>query len=353
MHTPFYDPLKSYEENFHEGPFGALAEGPVFKNEKEPLAEFFGQKVFLPFGIAAGPLINGKFIKAALNKGFDICTYKTVRAKQYPCNPMPNVVPVRVNRLTVEQAESGVQLADKFSSSPTVTNSFGVPSFDPNFWQPDMREAVLAAGKGQVVIGSFQGTARGGSLQDYIQDFADCAHLVKETGAKVLEVNLSCPNEGSSHLLCFDIPRARQVVEAIKNEIGNTPLIIKIAYYKDQLMLERLVEAVGSLADGIEAINSVMSKIVDERGDSGFRDGRKFSGVCGAAIKWAGLEMVGRLKKLREEKGFNFTIIGVGGVMDASDFREYQSAGAGAVMSATGVMWNPLLAQEIKQTIND
>lgn len=49
-----------------------------------PLDIFFGFKVNSPFGIPAGPLINGNFVKAALNKGFDICTYKTVRSGKYP-----------------------------------------------------------------------------------------------------------------------------------------------------------------------------------------------------------------------------------------------------------------------------
>ena len=44
-----------------------------------------------------------------------------------------------------------------------------------------------------------------------------------------------------------------------------------------------------------------------------------------------------------------FTIVGVGGVSSADDFKKYREAGADAVMSATGAMWNPMLAQEIKK----
>ena len=73
------------------------------------------------------------------------------------------------------------------------------------------------------------------------------------------------------------------------------------------------------------------------------------SGVCGAGIKWAGLDMVRRLKDIKEENGYTFSIEGVGGVMNASDFKEYKAAGADSVMSATGAMWNPYLAQEIKK----
>jgi len=31
LHTPFYDPNKSYEENFEKGPFGAFADDIVIK----------------------------------------------------------------------------------------------------------------------------------------------------------------------------------------------------------------------------------------------------------------------------------------------------------------------------------
>jgi dihydroorotate dehydrogenase len=55
-----------------------------------------------------------------------------------------------------------------------------------------------------------------------------------------------------------------------------------------------------------------------------------------------------RLAKLREEMGLKFSIIGVGGLSDANDYRAYRDAGADAGMMATAAMWNPRLAQEIK-----
>jgi len=348
LYEPIYNPKKSYQENFDNGPFGAFADTSFYTNQGLPGFSFLGQKVYSPFGVAAGPLVNGRFVTAALKKGFDICTYKTVRSAQYPCNPMPNVVAVSTPKLTLEQSEQGVMLEEGFKQPLTITNSFGVPSWSPDFWQEDLSRAVVSAGEGQVVIGSFQGTPKGSSLE-YIKDFATCAKLVKETGAKILEVNLSCPNEGTAHLLCFDIDRVRQVVEAIKNEIGNTPLIIKLAYFKDQFLLENFIDYVGNKVDGIEAINSMMSRIIDANDNPGFPDGRKFSGICGSGVRWAGLEMTDRLKKLRQKKDLKFAIIGVGGVGQKTDVDSYIAAGADAVMAATGMMWNPYLAQEIKR----
>ena len=75
------------------------------------------------------------------------------------------------------------------------------------------------------------------------------------------------------------------------------------------------------------------------------------SGVCGAGIKWAGLDFVIRLSTIRKREKYKFSIEGVGGVLNAKDYKMYRDAGADSVMSATGAMWNPLLAHDIKEKI--
>ena len=208
---PFYDPAKSYLDNFEHGPFGLFANTSPASQTTKPKHEFLGHSVFAPFGIPAGPLINGKFVKAALDMGFDIPVYKTVRTKKYACHPWPNVLAVKVEG---DLAPDRTLVANEDYSEPlSITNSFGVPSYDPEFWQQDMADAAAYARPGQVVVGSFQGTLpENGRVGDYIADFVLGARLVKETGVPVIEVNLSCPNEGTANLLCFDIARSRRVV---------------------------------------------------------------------------------------------------------------------------------------------
>ena len=236
-----------------------------------------------------------------------------------------------------------------------MTNSFGVPSMAPEIWQPDMAAAVRMAGPGQVVIGSFQGTPDpSGGVEAYLADFVLAARLVHETGARMLEVNLSCPNEGTAHLLCFDTERARRVIEAVKNEIGDVPLIAKIAYFPDQEALRRLVDGVGRAADAIAAINTISAEIVDKNDEQALPgEGRLRSGVGGGAIRWAGLEMVERLARLRDDLSLQFSIVGIGGISTPADYATYRVAGADAAMSATAAMWNPRLAQQIKQEITE
>lgn len=353
--TPFFDPARSYEANYSEGPFGAFNDGQVCAQSGEPAWQVCGQAVHLPFGIPAGPLLNGKYVKAALDKGFDIPVYKTVRTRKYASAPWPNVLSVRVPapELSFEMAEQGLMAEQQYSEPLAITNSFGVPSFEPDVWQPDMAEASRHARRGQFVVGSFQGTTnRHGDIDAYIQDFVLAARLVKETGVKVLEANLSCPNEGTGHLLCYDTRRTRTILSAIKDEIGDHPLCIKIGYFKDQEQLAHFVQTVGGLVQGISAINTIPAKIIDGQGRPALPgEGRERSGVCGQPIRWAGLSMVRRLAELRRQLDLSFTIIGVGGVTRPEDYQAYTAAGAEVVMSATGAMWHPLLAQDIKAAI--
>ena len=83
---PFYDPARSYGDNFEHGPFGLFADNTFAVASDlpaEPKHTFLGHKVSTPFGIPAGPLVNGKFVTAALRAGFDLPIYKTVRTRKY------------------------------------------------------------------------------------------------------------------------------------------------------------------------------------------------------------------------------------------------------------------------------
>lgn len=347
--APFYDPGRSYGENFEHGPFGLFAENTFAVSAGETKHNFLGHPVGTPFGIPAGPLLNGKFVTAALRAGFDLPMYKTVRTRRYASHAWPNVLAVTVDG----DLQPGTRLVGHgdYSGPLSITNSFGVPSFDPEYWQPDLAAAVQSEGKGQVVIASFQGTLSGhGDVAAYVADFALAAKLLKETGVKIIEANLSCPNEGTANLLCFDKDTARRVLEAVRNEVGDLPLMIKFAYFADDERLRGVLTEIGGLVDGIDTINTVSAEIVNEAGDQALPgEGRLMSGVCGSSIKWAGLNMVKRLLAFREEMGHRYAVVGTGGVCTPADFDEYRRAGADAVMSATGAMWNPLLAQQVKE----
>ena len=218
-----------------------------------------------------------------------------------------------------------------------------------------MKKAIEAAGSGQLLVPSFQGSRVNGMDQDdYIADHVTTARLVCETGAGLMEMNTSCPNEGHNRLLCHDPHLVGRITEAVKNEIGDRPLVVKLAYIPNDADLEIMVKetAAHGTVQGFSTINTISAKLVDAHGNQALPGaGRDRSGVCGNAIRGAGLDMVGRLHAIREKLGLDFTIVGVGGVVHPEDYRAYREAGANAVMSATGAMWNANLARDIASSI--
>lgn len=382
--APFYDVNLSYEDNYRLGPFGEFAEAlagegrgdnrgphPQSAHADSPrpsgsqdagtkgMERFLGFDVNLPFGIPAGPLLNERFTTAAFRAGFDLAVYKTVRSRAWGCNPFPNVLAVHPRSadgsLTPGSAEldEGVLADTDYRLPISISNSFGVPSRDPDEWQPDMVKAIAAAGPGQLLVPSFQGSrVEGMDEAAYIADHVTTARLVCETGAGLMEMNTSCPNEGHNRLLCHDPHLVGRITEAVKGEIGDRPLIVKLAYIPNDVDLETMVRETAGRGNvqGFSTINTISAKLVDRNGAQALPGvGRERSGVCGNAIRGAGLDMVRRLAAIRGRLGLDFAIVGVGGVIEPEHYRAYREAGADAVMSATGAMWDAGLARRIKE----
>lgn len=351
----FYDPNKSYEENYKRGPFGSFKTAKPRSVKGGPHFSFLSQPVYLPFGIPAGPVLNSKYVAAAFNMGYDIVVYKTVRTDIYPCHPFPNILSVHFSgkNLTLHKLEKQLLGDLRYQNPISITNSFGVPSRVPDEWQRDAAKAVKAAGKGQVMIMSFMGTVRPHQTEkQFVDDYILAARLAQETGAKILEANLSCPNVGNEGLVCYNLEVTEKIARGIRKAIGNTPLVLKIGYYRDERQLRKFAEIANDYANDIAAINTLQGTIIDKKGNQALPGNNRLkSGVCGAGIKWAGLDMVKRLDALRRKKKYRFSITGVGGVTTPQDYFQYRRAGADAVMSATGAMWNPRLALDIKRLI--
>ena len=354
----FFDPAKTFDDNFEHGPFPASDEGP-YQNNGEPQFSFLGHALYAPFGIAAGSLPTSKHVGYAFERGFDVVCYKTQRSIPFPCNEFPNVVYLDVEGdLTLEKAAHPLVGHDT-TAAPleklTITNSFGNPSRGPEFWVNDMKKAVAAQGKGQLLIASVVGTIQDSfGPEEYYDDFAKTAALAVSAGVPAIELNLSCPNVASEGVICYTYDAVIAICQKTKQVVGDIPLIAKIGYFSSdqQELLEKIVLGASPYLSAFSAINTISAPVVDENGKQKLRgEGRLKSGACGAGIKWAGLDMVKRLDALRKQHSLNYEIIGVGGVMTAADFQEYRAAGANVVQSVTGAMWNPNLAAEVKASL--
>jgi len=372
--VPFYNPNLSYQENYEQGPFGLFATEPPAGERRLAAAtpqpggvapeSFLGLPLAVPFGIPAGPLLNAAYVAAAFRWGYDLCHYKTVRSRPWPAHPFPNVLRVVPDApLCDTGAAPPLLVARPFAGNGTVppaqvgdlsiTNSFGMPAQPVAVWQADVGRALAAAGPGQALVVSVVGTVDpGDGPAQFAADFAHTAVLAAAAGAPILEANLSCPNVGGHGLLCHDVDAARAVCAAIRERVPDRPLLVKLGSYPatpaGQDALAALVDALAPYIAGFSAINAVPYPVVDAGGTQALPGaGRARAGICGAAIREMGLDVVARLAALRAASGGAWGIIGVGGVMTPADYRAYRRAGADVVQAAAGPMWNPRLALEI------
>jgi dihydroorotate dehydrogenase len=345
MPSPTYDIHKSYDENYDQGPFFSGDLPTVDESKKYRFLDF---EIGAPVGVPAGPLLNSNWVKLYAKLGFDLPVYKTVRSGQRDCHPAPNCLFLdRPGSLTDNRFGErllATEDAPADAADISITNSFGMPSKAPNTWMTDMEVAAAACGPNQVFIASAVGTPpKNGSLAD---DYARTAAMCKEAGAKVVEINLSCPNVTSGEGSIFTDPdAARAIVKATANALGATPLMVKVGYFTDAATMEAVVKACAPLVQGIAGINTLSFEVVKSDGSQALPgEGRLRSGICGAAIRECGLTQAERLVALRAKQRYDFVIVGVGGIMTPADIDAYLGAGVDAVMSATGAMWDPYLA---------
>ncbi len=367
MSKATYNICESYEANYQNGPTynGPLPDLTEVNAGLEPVV-FLGKRLSSTLGVPAGPLLNAAYIKLYADLGFDVLTYKTVRTRPYPSHPYPNVMAVaaRPEILLAGGPDKPTLVTLPDDSGPldqlSITNSFGMPSRAPQVWREDVGHAKSALHPGQMLVVSVVGSGQdGGTLLDLARDFAQAAEWAAEAGADAIEANLSCPNVQSAEGSLYQSAEAvGMIAQSLKASLNSLPFLLKIGSLPTFEKVLAVVQAAwqGGAA-GIAAINTIPAKVLDGAGQQALPGaGRLVSGICGAAIKPAGLEMVKKLVRARNELGLtprDFVIVGVGGIMTGNDALEYYEAGADGAQSGTGAMWNPKLAQEYKAVLVD
>lgn len=346
--SPTWDITQSYFWNFENGPlFNAEIPPRPMADKPRKLLDF---TLNSPVGVAAGPLLNSKWVKLYAELGFGIMTYKTVRTKVWLAHPVPNIVFVETGEpfepgYLPDSLQAGVM--PKEISEITITNSFGMPSPAPEYWRQDVRKAKGYLGDGQLLTVSVVGTVdEGMGFEELVSDYAQCAVWAAEAGADIIEANLSCPNVSSVEAELYLNPDATlAIVNSIRKAIGNIPLAVKLGYFPHTEVMVRLMKQIGPLIDLLVVINGVSAKVVDASGNPAL-SGRVTSGICGARIRKLGLQTVAMLNQTRQESGLDFKIIGCGGISTTSHVKEYLEVGAEAVQVATAAIWKPCLALE-------
>ncbi|MCF6276907.1 MAG: dihydroorotase [Candidatus Magasanikbacteria bacterium] len=353
LNEPIYDKNKSYQYNLINGPFFNEEIPTIPDVEKEKWVDFLGFKIRSRIGVPAGPLLSSKWIALASKMGFDILTYKTIRSKYAGGHKSPNIVFVETpNQFKTSDLNTNFTLKKtpvKKTGEIAITNSFGMPSMDPDFLIEDIKKAHASIKEGQIIIVSVVGSQSENT--SLAEDFVNVSKLAKSAGAKIIEVNFSCPNVKSKEgILYKDSEQVFEIIQKIKNEIKETPLIVKLGFFETVESLQKTLVAISKAgASGIAGINSVSVAVQKEDGSPALGIGREKSGLCGNPIRNLALELTKNAKEIIENKSLNLKIIGMGGVSEPKHFNEFLQAGADITMTATTMLWHPQIAFEYKK----
>jgi len=302
-----------------------------------------------PLGIAAGPLLNGKWILYYASLGFDVVTYKTVRSRERASYPVPNLQPVQSSSLRGEGETLSV--ASEMHDGWAV--SFGMPSRAPEIWCADIEQTRARLSKGKVLSVSVVATPQPEwTIDDLAADFALCARWAIESGADCVEANFSCPNVASADAQLFQKPETAAIVAArLRQTVGSKPLLIKIGHITNESLTTSLVQALTPHANALVMVNCIPAKVIDKARRPLFEGQAR--GIAGPAIYEAALTQVRLFDKVIRAQRSTLRLVGVGGIATAAQVRAHLDAGSHAVQLATAAMLNPLLAQEIRRNFSN
>jgi dihydroorotate dehydrogenase (NAD+) catalytic subunit len=341
---PRYDWSQTYDWNYEHAP------EPV-PQEEMPVPgqwDYCGLPVASPLGIAAGPLLNGRWIRYYAALGFDVLTYKTVRTRHRACYPLPNLQPVEAAQ--IRGNEFVLPAASEMHGSWAV--SFGMPSKDPEVWRADVEATRRALPRNKVLSVSVVATPEPDwTVDDIGDDFARCARWAIESGADCIEANFSCPNVTSADAQLYQQPDVAGLVAArIRAAIGSKPLLIKIGHVIEKSQAAALSKAVSLHSNGLVMVNCLSSTVLDGHQKPLF-DGQK-RGIAGEAIREAALEQVRLFTQVICQLGLKLALIGVGGIGTAAGARAHLQAGCSFVQLATAAMVQPGLGLLIRRELS-
>jgi dihydroorotate dehydrogenase len=338
---PRYDIRRTYDWNYDHAPPPATVDVPPVPGRWD----YCGLPVGSPLGIAAGPLLNGRWILYYASLGFDVLTYKTVRSTARACYPVPNLQPVRAS----EVGGDGPPLPASDAIAGSWAVSFGMPSRPPEVWRADVEATRKQLPRGKVLAVSVVASPQPDWTPEQLaEDYARCARWAVESGADCVEANFSCPNVASCDGQLYQNPAlAALVAEALRGAAGQSPLLIKVGHVTDESLAAGLVEALEPFVEGLVMVNTVAARVAGPDGRLLF-DGAK-RGIAGEAIRVACLEQVRLFARVIRERGSRLRLVGVGGIATADDVGEHLRAGADAVQLATAAMLDPTVGIDIRR----
>ena len=168
-----------------------------------------------------------------------------------------------------------------------------------------------------------------------IEEYAFLAERMEPLDAvRGLEVNISCPNVKEGGVVFGSDPKiAHQVVKAVREKTTKHLMVKLSPNVTDIALMARVVEDAG--ADALSVINTITGMAVD-LSTRRSRLANITGGLSGPAIKPVALRMV-----WQTAQAVKIPVVGVGGIMNATDALEFMMVGATAVQVGTANFIDP------------
>jgi len=183
----------------------------------------------------------------------------------------------------------------------------------------------------------------GSTINDYVEAAEMLNELEKVPG---IELNISCPNVKEGGMAfgtsCLS---ASQIVNSVRRVYKKEMMVKLSPNVTDISEIARAVEAEG--ADSVSLINTLLGMAIDS-------EKRKpvlstiTGGLSGPAVKPIALRMVWQVAN-----AVKIPVVGLGGIMNASDAIEFMLAGASAIQIGTANFIDPTVSVKVVDGIND
>jgi dihydroorotate dehydrogenase (NAD+) catalytic subunit len=315
-----------------------------------PGGTLFGHRLNSPLGVAAGPLLNSKWVEGYARLGFDVLTYATVRSRFHPAHSLPNIRHVD-NR---EQMAVTARRHPNGDGSTTIAVSTGLPSMEPDVWRKDVRRAKERIGRGQTLIVSVVGTPEPATdAEAFIADYARCAAWACEAGADAVEVHLAVPAVvGEPGQFVYDnIPLAAQILYGVRTTVS-VPVLAKLGLFRSPRVLHETATKLAPWTNGFVLVHGIPRRVVDEEGHAAFEGaGREYADVVGGATFPVSSRQILEMLAWRKAGAWPHAILGVGGLSTPERAQHVLADGADAALVATAALFDPLFAVRFRQAI--
>ena len=180
-----------------------------------------------------------------------------------------------------------------------------------------------------------------------IESYMKTAEIINElSGIPAIELNISCPNVKQGGM-AFGVTAkgANEVVKAVR-KVYNKTLIVKLSPNVTNIQeIALAVESEG--ADSVSLINTLLGMAIDAKKRKPVLS-TITGGLSGACVKPIALRMVWQVAK-----AVKIPVVGLGGIMCATDAIEFLLAGASAVQIGTANFIDPAITVKIIEGIND